>query len=237
MNNEYPNRVECSEFEALLAEALDNALPDETRQSFEEHGRSCRVCGPLWEEAQEGLALMRSLEQVEPPKNLVHNILAATSMTQAQAASPATATAKTGWLERLRAGSLGGLLHSRFAASFAMAFFSLTLTFTLTGVKISKIDLHPSALRKSVVLGFTNVEAKVTSYYENLRLVYEVQARVRELRKTAAPAPGTNDQNKQQNRISAPDDGGRPQPEESYSQEVDGNLVAQSLAKHEGAQL
>jgi hypothetical protein len=237
MNNEYPNRVECSEFEALLAEALDNALPDETRQSFEEHGRSCRVCGPLWAEAQEGLTLMRSLEQVEPPKNLVHNILAATSMTQVRTESAAKQAAKTGWWERLGAGSLGGLLHSRFAASFAMAFFSLTLTFTLTGVKISKIDLHPSALRKSVVLGFTNVEAKVTSYYENLRLVYEVQARVRELRKTAAPAPSTNDQNKQQNRISAPDDGGRPQPEENYSQEVDGNLVAQSLARHEGAQL
>lgn len=237
MNNEYPNRVECSEFEALLAEALDNALPEEIRQSFEEHGRSCRVCGPLWTEAQEGLALMRSLEQVKPPKNLVHNILAATTMTQMQAASTATAPTKTGWLERLRAGSLGGLLHSRFAASFAMAFFSLSLTLTLTGVNISKVDWHPSALRKNVVLGFTHVEAKVTSYYENLRLVYEVQARVRELRKTAAPAPGTNDQNKQQNRISAPDDGGRPQPEENYSQEVDGNLVAQSLARHEGAQL
>ena len=237
MNNEYPNRVECSEFEALLAEALDNALPEETRQSFEEHGRSCRVCGPLWTEAQEGLALMRSLEQVEPPKNLIHNILAATSMTQVRTESVAAAPAKTGWLDRLRAGSLGGLLHSRFAASFAMAFFSLSLTLTLTGVKITQIDWHPSALRKNVVLGFTHVEAKVTSYYENLRLVYEVQARVRELRKTAAPAPGTNDQNKQQNRISAPDDGGRPQPEENYSQEVDGNLVAQSLARHEGAQL
>ncbi|HKR96972.1 MAG TPA: zf-HC2 domain-containing protein [Candidatus Angelobacter sp.] len=237
MNNEYPNRVECSEFEALLAEALDNALPEETRQSFEEHGRSCRVCGPLWTEAQEGLALMRSLEQVEPPKNLVHNILAATSMTQVQATTAAAVPDKTGWLDRLRTGSLGGLLHSRFAASFAMAFFSLSLTLTLAGVNISKVDWHPSALRKSVVLGFTHVEAKVTSYYENLRLVYEVQARVRELRKTAAPAPGTNDQNKQQNRISAPDDGGRPQPEENYSQEVDGNLVAQSLARHEGAQL
>lgn len=237
MNNEYPNRVECSEFEALLAEVLDNALPEETRQSFEEHGRSCRVCGPLWAEAQEGLALMRSLEQVEPPKNLVHNILAATSMTQARAESAAMEPAKTGWWERLRAGSLGGLLHSRFAASFAMAFFSLSLTLTLTGVKVTQIDWHPSALRKNVVLGFTHVEAKVTSYYENLRLVYEVQARVRELRKTAAPAPGTNDQNKQQNRISAPDDGGRPQPEENYSQEVDGNLVAQNLARHEGAQL
>lgn len=237
MNNEYPNWVECSEFEALLAEALDNALPEETRQSFEEHGRSCRVCGPLWAEAQDGLALMRSLEQVEPPKNLVHNILAATSMTHVRVESTTTMPAKTGWMDRLRAGSLGGLLHSRFAASFAMAFFSLSLTLTLAGVNISKVDWHPSALRKSVVLGFTHVEAKVTSYYENLRLVYEVQARVRELRKTAAPAPGTNDQNKQQNRISAPDDGGRPQPEENYSQEVDGNLVAQNLATHEGAQL
>ncbi|HKD82543.1 MAG TPA: zf-HC2 domain-containing protein [Candidatus Angelobacter sp.] len=242
MNNEYPNRLECSEFEALLAEALDGALSAETRESFEAHGRSCRVCGPQWSEALEGLELMRSLGEAEPPKNLVHNILAATSMKQAQASSVA-APVKGGWLDRLRAGwrpSFAGLMHSRFATSFAMAFFSLSLTLTLAGVKISdvrNVDWHPSALRKSMVLGFTQVEAKVTSYYENMRLVYEVQARVRELRKTAAPASGTGNENKQQNRITAPDDGGRPQQQENYSREVDGTLMAQFPAKHQGAQL
>src|SRR5262249_16668264 len=140
MNKEYPNRLQCSEFEALLAEALDDALTLENRESFEAHGRSCRVCGPLWGEAREGLALMRSLEKVERPKNLVHNILAVTTMQPARSESAAPVVAEN-WLDRLRAWrpSMAGVLHSRFAASFAMAFFSLSITLTLAGVKISDV--------------------------------------------------------------------------------------------------
>jgi hypothetical protein len=243
MSNDYPNRLECSEFEALLAEALDGSLTLESRQSFEAHGQSCAVCGPLWAEAREGLTLMQSLELVEPPKNLLHNILAATTMKEARAESATGEPLKGGWLQRLRP-SMAGLMHSRFATSFAMAFFSLSLTLTLAGVRISdvkNIDWHPSALRKNFVLGVTHVEAKVTSYYENLRLVYEVQAKVRELKKNTTPAPEPNNQdnqdNKQQNRKSAPDDGGRPQPQENYSREVDGSLIAATTTSHEGAQI
>jgi hypothetical protein len=250
MNKDFQNPMECSEFEALLAEALDQgednagSLTVDARQAFEAHGRSCAICGPLWEETREGMLLLRSLEELEPPRNLVHNILASTTMKQARAESAEPAS--RGWLDRLRAGlrpSLAGMMHSRFATSFAMAFFSLSLTLTLAGVKISdvkKVDWHPSALSKSVVLGFTHVEAKVTSYYENLRLVYEVQARVNELKKNTAPAQGTSgpgNDNKQQNRNSAPDGSGRPQQQENYSREIDGSLIAVFAAKHEGAQI
>lgn len=240
MNEHFQHGLECSEFEALLADALDNALTTESREGFEAHGRSCQVCGPLWAEAREGMRLVHGMEDLEPPKNLVHNILAATSRKDVEAGAEAEAE-KMGWLERLRGGlrpSLAGLMHSRFATSFAMAFFSLTLTLTLAGVKISdvkNVDWHPSALRKSMVLGFTQVEAKVTSYYENLRLVYQVQAKVREMKKNTSAAPDTND-NKQQNRKSAPDDGGRPQ-RENYSREIDGSLIAKSTMKYEGAQI
>ncbi len=242
MNNEPKNGIECSEFEALLADALDNALSAESRQGFEAHGRSCQVCGPLWADAQEGMLLVRSMEDLEPPRNLMHNILAATSRKGLSVEARAEA-AKAGWLDRLRGGlrpSFAGLMHSRFATSLAMAFFSLTLTLTLAGVKISDVAnmvSHPSTLRKNVVLGFTQVEAKVTSYYENLRLVYQVQAKVREMKKNTSVTPGTSNENKQQNRKSAPDDSGRPQQHENYSRDLDGSLIAKSTTKYEGAQI
>jgi hypothetical protein len=241
MNKEAKNRMECSEFEALLAEALDDTLTAEKRQVFDAHGQSCEVCGPLYAEAWEGLLLIQKLAEVEPPKNLVHNILAATSGKDAVATK--AEVEKLGWLERLGRSlrpQMAGLLHSRFAASFAMAFFSLSITLTLAGVKISDIknvDFHPTALRKSAVLSFTQVEAKVTSYYENLRLVYQVQAKVRELKKNTAPAPGTGNENRQQNRKSVPQDGGRPKQYENYSQERDGSLMAETYTRHEGAQI
>ena len=241
MNSDLKNGMQCSEFEALLADALDDAVAADKRQAFDAHGRSCPVCGPLLSESMEGMAAMRGLVEMEPPKNLVHNILAATSRKEA-AAETSGAAVKAGWLERLRRGlrpQVAGLMHSRFAASFAMAFFSLSITLTLAGVKISdvkNIDWHPNALRKSLVLGFTNVEAKVTSYYENLRLVYQFQARVREMKKNT-PAPDTNNNEKQQNRKSVPDDGGRPKRQENYSLERDGSLIAQIYTSNEGARI
>ena len=239
MNDQAKNGMECSEFEALLADALDDAVAADARPAFDAHGRSCAVCGPMLAEALEGMVMVRGMVELEPPKNLVHNILAATSRKEATAEQIAE-EAKLGWMERLRRGmrpQVGGLLHSRFAMSFAMAFFSLSITLTLAGVKITDVKNmveNPSLLRKNVVLGYTNVEAKVTSYYENLRLVYQVQAKVRELKKNAAPAaePG---ENRQQNRKSAPDR--REKQNDDYSMERDGRLIAQTFTWHEGARI
>jgi hypothetical protein len=239
MNNEPKHGMACSEFEVLLAEALDNALAADQRTAFDEHGRSCTVCGPMLAEALEGMVMVRELAELEPPKNLVHNILAATSRKEATAEQIAE-EAKLGWMERLRRSvspGVGGLLHSRFAMSFAMAFFSLSITLTLAGVKITDVKNmveHPTLLRKSVVLGYTSVEARVTSYYENLRLVYQVQAKVRELKKNTAPVSGPGE-NRQQNRKSAPD--GREKLNEDYSMERDGGLIAQTFTWYEGARI
>src|SRR6185312_2508283 len=187
-----------------------------------------------------GMLMVRGLAELVPPNNLMHNILAATSRKEATAEQIA-AEAKLGWMERLRRSmspQVGGLLHSRFAMSFAMAFFSLSITLTLAGVKITDVKNmveHPNMLRKTVVLGYTNVEARVTSYYENLRLVYQVQAKVRELKKNTAPVSEGSGSEKQQNRKSAPD--GRDKLNEDYSMERDGGLIAQTFMWTEGARI
>ena len=89
MNKDFKNGMGCSEFEALLAEALDDALTAEKRLAFDAHGRSCKVCGPLLAEAWEGMLMVQGLAELEPPKNLVHNILAVTSGKHAAAEAPA----------------------------------------------------------------------------------------------------------------------------------------------------
>jgi hypothetical protein len=76
----------------------------------------------------------------------------------------------------------------RLMMTAAMAFFSIALTLNLTGVKLSNIklsDLKPSALRSLVQRRFTMASTPIIRYYDNLRLVYEVQSRVRELRRDA----------------------------------------------------
>lgn len=235
----------CSQFEALLAEALDGALPQQLKPAFEAHAQSCPSCGPMLAEAREGMLLLARLEGVEPPKNLLHNILAATTMVEAQtsAGTAPMQIAQTGWMARLfpsrRQAGWAGVLHSRFVTSFCMAFFSLSLTLAVAGVKIgdvAKIDWHPSAIRKSVVLEYTQVEARVQRYYDNMRLVVELEARVRGLKKAAQPAQeDDNRKPDQQNRNATPDTSGRPQEHEDYSQGRDGSLLACATLNSEGA--
>lgn len=261
MNQDPHNGLRCSQFEALLAEALDDAainagaapgqaagialtqLPNDVRQAFLSHRQDCAVCGPLFAEAQRGMTLLRSLDEVEPPKNLMHNILAATSLAGATA-SPAREGRRVGWparMEQWLRPAFSGMLHSRFAASFAMAFFSVSLTLSLAGVNVGEIlkaFAHPSTFRRTVVLQYTQAEARVVNYYENMRIVYEVETRVQQLRKAVAPQNNTPNDNKpdQQNQ-NRPAPNRRPEQEENSRQQLDGGVIAASILQFRGAHL
>jgi hypothetical protein len=266
MNQDPHNELRCSQFEALLADALDEAeadidtgqasaagahkagvgalaqLPGDVRRAFLAHRQDCAVCGPLFAEAQRGMQLLRSLGELEPPKNLVHNILAATS--HVEASPEREAGREPGWLARTQhwlRPAFSGLVHSRFATSFAMAFFSVSLTLSLAGVnfgEIAKAVAHPSTFRRTVMLQYTQVEAKVVSYYDNMRLVYEVESRVQQLKKAVAPQnSNTNDGKPDQQNQNRPVPNSRPEQEENSSQESYSDVIAASILQLRGAHL
>jgi len=245
MAKDFKNDMQCSQFETLLADALDGVLPEKLGLAFEEHSRSCGVCGPMFSEVQQGMLLLHSLEELEPPKNLVHNILAATSATASAKAEAATAQ-RGGVLARLwksLPGMSGGALHPRFVSSFAMAFFSLSLTLSLAGVKLKDIthmDWRPGSVKKAVVLQYTQIESRVVRYYENMRIVYEIESRVRELRKTSGPGEGEGkpqEQPKEQKKNKNDNDtSDRPEKkQEHYSDLENGMVVACLKTNSEGA--
>jgi len=237
---------ECSQFESMLPDALDGILSEETRRAFEAHAAACAVCGPMLAEAREGMLWLEKLEDLEPPKNLVHNILAATSAAPAEESKIAPKPAAPGWLTRIwtpvRAG-LAGMMRPRFATSFSMAFFSLSLTLTLAGVRLkdlTNIDWHPSAIGRAIVIEYTQVESKVVRYYRNMRLVYEVESRVHELRKNSGPEQKDQqqpaEQPKQNKDKKNNDTSGRPEErQDNYSLDVDNALVASLTITDEGA--
>jgi hypothetical protein len=88
----------------------------------------------------------------------------------------------------------------RFAMSFGMAFFSLSISLSLAGVKVSdvrQVDLRPSAIKRT----YYETSGRVVKYYENIRFVYEIESRVREFKRVTAPAepsPKEQNQNKEQ---------------------------------------
>lgn len=72
------------------------------------------------------------------------------------------------------------MLQPRLAMTAAMAFFSIALTLNLTGVHLSQLrasDLKPSSILRSCY----EAKAKVVRYSDNLRVVYELESRVRDL--------------------------------------------------------
>ncbi|HEY7095951.1 MAG TPA: hypothetical protein VH437_04455 [Terriglobales bacterium] len=199
MPGESKNGMQCTEFDALLSDALDEILSTEKVESFRAHARVCAVCGPLWSEAQAGKHWLKSLEEVAPPANLVHNILAATTGRE-ETRSTVRVLPVSSWKTTVRewiAPVIGVIRQPRFVMSFGMAFFSLSAALSVAGVNfrdLKQVDLRPSAVKRT----YYEASGKVVKYYENIRLVYEIESRVRELKKATTPAePGPQEQNRE----------------------------------------
>ena len=194
--------VECVEVEALLAEALDGTLHGPMLAAFESHQQSCAACRTMVEEAGAGMHWLQGLDEAEPPRNLVHNILAQTiGALPSEHAAPAPRG--EGWFDKLKgrlAPVFGPVVTPRFAMSFGMAFFSITLLLGIAGFHMSdlrNLDLSSKGITKT----YYATQARVVRYYENIRLVYEIESRVRDLRRVAAP---DNKDNNQQQEAPAP---------------------------------
>jgi putative zinc finger protein len=192
--------MQCHEFDGLLSDAMDGTLAGAQREQFERHRSTCPTCGPMFAEARRGQQLLRGLVQVEPPENFVHNVLAAT-IGRVQEAAPAE-HAQAGWWNKLLAGlrqGSGPILQPKFAMSFAMAFFSISLVLNLAGVKIGNLrhlDLSPGA----IVRGAYEAQGRVVKYYENIRFVYEIESRVQELKRATTPEESNPPAEKQKER-------------------------------------
>jgi hypothetical protein len=191
--------MQCNEFDALLTDAIDGVLAAVELERFRAHARTCKACGPLLAEAEAGRNWLKGLTEVEPPARLVNNILASTTGvdTQRLRVTARTPQPRASWLEHVQA-SLTGYLEPiwatvrqpRFAMSFGMAFFALSVGLTVAGVKpadLRQVSLRPTAIRQT----YYHTQARVVRYYENIRVVYEVESLARQVKRNVAPAePG-----------------------------------------------
>jgi len=230
MKEKEHNGMQCSEFDALLSQAIDGTLSGERLTAFEAHGRVCQLCGPLLSEAEAGHGWLKALEEAEPPANLVTNILLRTSGVVTSRSHVATGATTVTWMDRVREWAemiyspvVAAARQPRFAMSFGMAFFTLSVTLSLAGVRLGDlrhVDLRPSAIRRS----YYETSGRVVKYYENIRFVYEIQARVRQFKEATAPAQARpepqNDNNDRKDKTKNNTSGQPDQKQErNYSQE------------------
>jgi hypothetical protein len=199
-----PSSPACGQWETLLADALDGQLRPEDEATFSSHMAGCANCTTLFEEARQGREWLEFLSpEPEVPAGLLDKLLAQTGPGQVAGFGLATSAGnvvpvmvvaqRQNLMARLRR-----FAEPRLLMTAAMAFFSIAVTLNLTGVRLSRIrlsDLKPSSLRMYVQRQFTMASTPIIRYYDHLRFVYEVQSRMRELRRTTQTGTQTPDQN------------------------------------------
>jgi len=180
--------LQCEEWEALLVDALDGTLRAEDSAVFATHGKDCPMCAEMLAQAKQGQEWMKFLQEEPPvPADLVSRILDRTSgasLPQLAVAGMAQPVPQP----MVHFTSRRTFRDARMLMTAAMAFFSLALTLNLFGFRLDTLrmaDLKPSALQTTVARQFYGAKKQMVSYYENIRLVYEVESKMRELRRDA----------------------------------------------------
>ncbi|HXS76969.1 MAG TPA: zf-HC2 domain-containing protein [Terracidiphilus sp.] len=227
-----PNSPACGQWETLLADALDGLLRPEDEATFSSHMGGCAACTALFEEARQGREWLELLSpEPEVPEGLLDKILAQTGpghtseyklATAGNVVSmPIPAWQKPGMMGRIRR-----FAEPRLLMTAAMAFFSIALTLNMTGVRLTDFrlsNLRPSAVRSFMERRLTMASTPIIRYYDHLRLVYEVESRVKEMRRnsqlrqqnqTQPVAPGESKKNPNRkdggSRVDPPQQSGAP---------------------------
>jgi hypothetical protein len=203
MAGENQSGMQCSQVEAILAEALDGTLHGPMLAAFEAHQQTCASCQAMVQEARAGMHWLKGLDEAEPPNNLVHNILAGT-IGALPSEHIVAAPRGDSWLDKVKARLapvFAPVATPRFAMSFGMAFFSITMLLGIAGFHVADLR-HIDLSSRGVTRAYYATQAKVIRYYENMRLVYEIESRVRDLRRAADTS--TPDKQQQQQEAPAP---------------------------------
>jgi hypothetical protein len=187
-----PSSPACGQWETLLADALDGLLKPEDEATFAAHMAACPACTALFEEARKGREWLEFLSpDPEVPEGLLERILAQTGPGQvdglALVAGSNVVAITPAWQRPGLVGSVRRFAEPRLLMTAAMAFFSISLTLSLCGVHLSSLrlaNLRPTAVRSFMERRLTMASTPIIRYYDHLRFVYEVESRMRELRRT-----------------------------------------------------
>jgi anti-sigma factor RsiW len=198
----------CEVCEAMLPDSVDGLLSADEQRVFDAHVAGCVACSQELEAAQRGAAWLAMLKSQTPevPAGLLTKILEgttgvaaveslatplmrdetahewATQIVPAQAApSWALSSLVRKTLSAFRVDGSRMTFQPRLAMTAAMAFFSIALTLNLTGVRLNSLhasDFTPSGLWHNA----SDMTASAARSFQNMRVVYQVESRVSELR-------------------------------------------------------
>jgi anti-sigma factor RsiW len=162
----------CEQIEARLSDYLDDAMTRNDRVSFEAHVGDCPRCAPLVAHLSKLLTSMHVMEQIEPPPRLVYAILDKTLGRR----EPVTGwRAIFGWFEGV---STMRLAYGALSVAGTFAIVLSTLGFSFSKPKLA--DLRPATIMRKADSQAHLMYAKGTKFVNDLRVVSEIQSRLRQ---------------------------------------------------------
>jgi hypothetical protein len=197
-----PNSPACGQWETLLVDALDGTLRPEDEAVFSTHMATCAACTAMFEEARRGREWLEFLApEPEVPAYLLDKILVETGHGKldlgraeagklAVAGGPAAGNVMTMppvWQRPGFAARMRRFAEPRLMMTAAMAFFSIALTMSMVGARLNLriSDLRPTTVRSVLEKRIMTASTPIVRYYDHLRFVYEVESRMRELRRSS----------------------------------------------------
>ena len=177
----------CEQTEERLSDYIDDLLTVEERAAFVAHVPTCERCGPLFASVAHLVTNLHSIAEVEAPPRLVYAILN-------QTLGPRETV--TGWPALRR--SFRGLATMRFAygALSLAATFLVLLTASGFNFRHPKMaDLKPVTIYRKADAQAHLVYARGTKFFSDLRVVNEIQSRLRENVQTPVNSEDTLPQN------------------------------------------
>jgi anti-sigma factor RsiW len=115
----------CGKFEERLCDYVDATLRVDDRRQLEDHAAGCSACAGKLADATWAVGFLRNVPAVEPPAELVADILHGTAAIGGEILAPAGAG--SGWTRGWLGPLFNPLVQPRFAMSMAMALLSFSM--------------------------------------------------------------------------------------------------------------
>jgi hypothetical protein len=203
----------CDQIESRLSDYLEGLMDASELAEFETHAHECAECAPLVDSVRSLMTQMQSAEQLEVPSELVLRILDQTLGPRERV---------TFW-EGVQ-NFLRGLVTPKFAYGAASVMATLFILLSASGLSWRKpklADLSPSNVARNVDRQYHIKRGQVVKYVSDLRVVYEIQSRLRQDDNHLQPVPQeTTPKSNQDNRPGKDDHSRTQQKQQNHAVEL-----------------
>jgi hypothetical protein len=173
--------MNCADMEILVCDYVDGTLETERKAELERHLNRCPACAELARDSASAAAFLHQAAAIEPPVELVNRILFRVPWARRK-------SKLRQWLDPL----LSPILQPRYAMSMAMTIvsFAMLARFVVPVRSIRPQDLRPAAVWAGLEDRAYRAWGRALKFYDNLKVVYEIQATLKEWQQRSEDQPG-----------------------------------------------